>query len=60
MAWYLLKKGTTARYKGERVRILEIIGGYAYIWIPSTQKEIGIKFPNKNLKDIKPKPKEFD
>jgi hypothetical protein len=57
MEWYLLKKGTTAEYEGERVKILEIANGYAYIWIPSTQSEIAMPFPNKKLKNIRPKPK---
>ena len=55
--WYILKKGTTAEYDGEKVKILEIAGGYAYLWIPSNQSEIAIPFPNKKLTNIKPKPK---
>jgi hypothetical protein len=33
----------TRQYKGEKVKILEDIGGYQHLWIPSRQTEIAIK-----------------
>jgi len=57
---YILKKRTTAKYEGERVRILEIIRDTAYIWIPSRGIEISLTFPNKKLTDFKPKIKEIN
>jgi len=37
------------QYKGESVRILEVIGGYAYIWIPSRQEAVWV--PVENLEE---------
>lgn len=51
----IIRNKSTARYNGEKVRLLEVIGDTAYIFIPSIQEEGSVKF-NK-LKNIRPKPK---
>ena len=55
MAMLLIKRNSIAKYHGKKVRILEVIGNKAYIFIPSKQKEIAVDVSK--LKNIKPKPK---
>ena len=37
------KPGEILRYKGEKVRVLEHIGGRVSVWIPSRQEEVWVK-----------------
>lgn len=39
----------TRRYKREKVRILEEIGGWQHLWIPSRQAEIAVKVKKRKI-----------
>lgn len=58
MAWLLFKRGTTADYKGERVKILEVAFGTALINVPSIKKIISV--PIDYLSNFNPQPKKIN